>query len=111
MAQSSKPDVAIDLDELEREGGDKEPYRFRLGERVYELDDPESLDYRDLMAAFRALDGGDPELGIQVLVRQEDRDEFLANEIPTWKLQKLFEGYLKHFGLPSPGKLRGSRRS
>lgn len=103
--------VAFDFDALEREGDNPEPFCVRIGGAEYTLQDPQELDYRDLMATFRAANSGDPELAIASLLDDEQREGFLDNTIPNWKLEKFFQAYLKHFGLNMPGKARNGSPS
>lgn len=110
MPTSSQP-VALDLDALEREGDIPEPFRVTLGGRVYELTDPRERDFTDVMAAQQAIAAGQTLRALQLYVSAKDRDQFFANQLPGWKVDKLLEGYNKHFGLPSPGEAVASPTS
>lgn len=101
----------FDLDALERDGDAKEPFKVTFGERDYELLAPVDVDALDLLPAMRAFNAGDPELMLRCIVDEDDREEFFGNPLPMWKLNKMLEAYMKHFGWPAPGKSRSSRRS
>jgi hypothetical protein len=101
----------FDLDALEHDGDVPDPFVVSVGGRDYELPNPKDIDFRDLVDGMRAFNAGDPLPIVEVLVDEDDRAEFFENKLPMWKLEKMFEQYYKHFGLPSPGKSKSSRRS
>lgn len=91
------PDVTLNLDALEREGGDPEPFTFLYNGRVFQMRDPGDVDWQDLMQW---------DLNPLVAVRGalvDGVDEFFASPMKSWRMQALQRAYLKHFGLPTPG--------
>lgn len=111
MAKPDTPSkVTLNLDTLEREGA-PEPFAIAHGGRRYELQDPHDVDYRELLESQQLAAAGNPARAIELVVREEDREAFFANPMPSWKLEKLFRAYNEHFGLPSPGEALASPRS
>lgn len=111
MAKSDTPaKVSLNLDTLENEGA-KEPFVIVLGGTRYELQDPEDADYRDLLEAQEQQVAGNPRRAVELLVKEEDREVFFANKLPTRKLGVLFEKYNAHYGLGAPGESDASSGS
>lgn len=99
-AASSKPpvdpsSVALDLDALEREGS-VAPLDALIGGRVYVFSDPQSVDWQDLITAF-----GNPVTFFRLVLAKEDHAEFFGTPLPVWKMNKLMDTYMEHYGLPS----------
>lgn len=92
------PKANLDLDVFERPDA-PEPFVLTLGGREYTLRDPVEVDYRELLSAHRAWAAGDPETAIEASVSEEDRAEFFANPLPSYKLQAMFEAYNDHYGI------------
>ncbi|MFI7608782.1 hypothetical protein ACIBTV_27230 [Micromonospora sp. NPDC049366] len=101
-AVTDEPNVALDLDSLEREDS-KGPFPFRHKGRRYLLSDPQEIDWQRLLIAQR-----DPVYFITLALPADDREAFFASEMPGWKMNKLMERYVKHYGLTSPGEAAGS---
>jgi hypothetical protein len=100
--------TTLDLDALEREG-DPGEFTAVIGGRQYSFNDAQGLDYRVLLGILDDARRNDLAKAIGALLStDEDRTEFFANQIPTWKLGKLFEAYQRHFGLTTPGERPGS---
>ena len=116
MAQA-KPKTSLDLDALEREG-DPGPFSVTLGGHIYEMIDPQSLDYRDLVDLMVAAGNGDIVVALGGMLPEDERDEFWENRIPAFKLNAMIEGYLAHYGIDlnagepraSSGTSRGTAR-
>ena len=95
--------ASLDLDAIDREDR-PEPYTVTIGGRTYEMVDPQELDFRVLIQAQQQAFDGDPMPLFELIVSDEDRDEFFDNDWPSWKLEKMFTLYNEHFGLPTPGE-------
>lgn len=94
--------VALDLDAVEREDA-KGPFGFRHLGRRYTLTDPQEIDWQQLLVAQR-----DPLYFITIALPKDDREEFFNTKMPSWKMNRLVEDYMKHYGLTSPGEAGGS---
>lgn len=99
----------INLDTFERPDA-PEPFAVQLGGREYVLRDTAAIDFREILAGYRAHAAGDMEPAIRGAVAPADREEFFANDLPSWKLDGLFNAYNKHFGIV-PGEASGSPAS
>ena len=88
----------LDLDALEREGGPAKPYQFKLGGKVYTMIDPQEIDWQDLISSLR-----NPALFIRYAMTTEDQKAFFDARVPSWKMNKMMEGYQAHYGLPDLG--------
>lgn len=96
-------DIAVNLDTLEREG-DPGPFPVVVGGKRYELLDAQDLDFRQLIDSQRAMMVGEVERAFECVLAEKDREPFLANRLPMWKLKALFDAYAEHFGMPfGPG--------
>ena len=104
-ATEEKPlSVSLDLDALEREGEKVTPFTFSHGGRVYTMIDPQEIDWQDLLSGFR-----NPALFVRYALNTKDQAEFFTSRVPAWKMNKLMEGYQKHYGLPDLGNLNALR--
>lgn len=100
--------AAFDIDALEQPER-PEPFTVRLNGRDYVLRDMQDIDFRELLAGFRARVLGDPEPLLRSALAEEDRAEFFSNQLPPWKLEKLFGAYNKHYGVSEdPGEASAS---
>lgn len=97
-----EPDVALDLDSMERENP-KAPFTFRHGGKRFMMSDPQEIDWQKLLVALR-----DPVYFMSLALPADDRDDFFSMDMPGWKMNRLVEEYSKHYGLPSPGEAAGS---
>lgn len=93
------PKAAMNLDELEREGGPRQPFDFVLDGKRYLLSDPQELDWQDVISAM-----SNPVMFFRLVLPAEDHVAFFRTKIPGWKMNALMEGYQTHYGLPSPGE-------
>ena len=101
--QAGSPEVSLDLDALEREGGTPEPFTVHLaGERIM-FSDPKDLDWQALLD-----DMGDPRRFFRLVVPPDSHETFFSAYLPTWKMDVLMSAYLQHYGLPSPGNASAS---
>ncbi len=97
------PASAFNLDDLEREGEQVEPFQFIHDKRVYELSDPHEKDWQELIVVLN-----NPLLFLRLVLREGDKDAFFENPMPAWKLNALTRAYRAHYGLPSdPGESGG----
>jgi hypothetical protein len=95
----TQPEVAFDLDVLERENAPAAFYFRHLGER-YLLVDPQEVDWQDLIIAI-----GDTYTFFRTIVPADDREKFFQSKMPSWKMRALMERYTEHYGLPNPKAL------
>jgi hypothetical protein len=100
-ANSKGSSVTLDLDDLKDD--DVEPFTVAFGGRDYVLADVRDRDYRDLEAARKAfVVNRDLKPSIELMVAEEDREEFFANAMSTTTLSALFNAYNEHFGIENP---------
>jgi hypothetical protein len=94
------PKVSIDLDALEAEES-FDPFVIHVGGKRFELKNPNEIDYIILEYAQQS-----PQNFLHAAVGDDAFPEFRKIEIPQWKVAKLLDKYLKHFGLPTnPGEV------
>lgn len=96
--------VSLDLDSLEREGAKADPFTFHHQGRSYTMIDPQEIDWQDLLSGLR-----NPALFVRFALNTADQAEFFTSRVPAWKMNKLMEGYTKHYGLPDLGNLSALR--
>lgn len=96
---SKEPGVTLDLDTLERQKT-PEPFYFRhLGQR-YLLVDPQEVDWQELILAIN-----NTYQFFTTIVPADNRDDFFAAKMPSWKMRALMDRYMQHYGLPDPKAL------
>lgn len=101
--QDKRAPIALNLDTLEREGGAPDPFVFvHGGERIL-LSDPQEIDWQKLLAALR-----DPMVFFRLVVPPDDHKVFFGTDMPGWKMNRLMQEYMTHYGLPSPGEATAS---
>jgi hypothetical protein len=91
--------AAMNLDELEREGGPTQPFDFVLEGKRYLLADPQDLDWQDIISAM-----SNPVMFFRLVLPPEDHATFFKARIAGWKMNALMRGYQDHYGLPSQGE-------
>lgn len=93
---TAKPtdDVLFDLDALEKEAGRPEPFAFRHNGRDFTLNDPQDIDWRDLMTAL-----SEPIGFVRYVMNSEDHKAFMAMTTPEWKMRALVQAYFAHWGI------------
>lgn len=91
--------AAMNLDELEREGGPTSPFDFVLEGKRYLLADPQDLDWQDIISAM-----SNPVMFFRLVLPAEDHSTFFRSRIPGWKMNALMRGYQNHYGLPNQGE-------
>jgi hypothetical protein len=101
--QDKPPPVALNLDTLEREGGTREPFVIVLGGERLLLSDPAEVDWQKLLTALR-----DPYVFFRLVIPPDDAETFFGTAMPGWKMNKLMQAYMAHYGLPSPGEANAS---
>lgn len=95
VAKIDPASVALDLDSLEREDCPP-PFDSLIGGRVYTFKDPQDVDWQDLLASM-----SNPVMFIRKVLPPEDHVAFFTTPLPNWKMSRLMEKYMEHFGLPS----------
>lgn len=88
----------LDLDDLQNEHR-REPFTVAIGGTTFEMQDIQDVDLGAVTAAFERAKGGDISALVFLIVSEDDREAFFANDLPIWKFQALFERYLHHYGL------------
>jgi hypothetical protein len=104
MPQKKK---VFNLNAIEAEGGD-EPFEVELGDRTYTLLDVKDMDINDIEDVHLKALAGNFRASVEMLVAEEDREDFFSNRLTPRKMEALMEAYNAHFGLPSPGEARAS---
>lgn len=94
--RAPKNKVVLDLDTLEREGAILEPFVINVKGRALTLLDVQELDWQDLAAIARSKD---PHLFFVKAIDSDDYEHFIAAKIPSWKMERLMQTYLDHFGI------------
>ena len=103
-----KTKVALDLDKLEREGEQPEPFTFRHHDRVFTLSDPFEIDYKDIVELGSTGEFGQA-LMIRRLLGEEQYDALVkAGPLPQWKIEPLVDAWTEHYGMPGPGEASAS---
>lgn len=92
--------IALNLDEYEREKT-YTPFRFVYHERVMVMNDPSDMDWQFLEELDR-----DSSI-ITEAMGEEDRNFFLAQKTPAWKMQKLAKDYQDHYGVGEESTKKG----
>ena len=93
-ATSDKPaNVSINLDTLEREGGEPEPFVFVLGGDRFVCADIEGEDWKALMD----ISEDDPKETFTLLLGK-DYEKFAKHKLPLWKLKALMKAWRDHTG-------------
>lgn len=96
--------VSLDLDALEREGEIAGPFTFQNEGHTFTMIDPQEIDWQDLVSAMR-----NPALFVRYALSLADQKVFFAQRVPGWKMNKLMEAYVAHFGLPDLGNASALR--
>lgn len=96
MTETKPSEVSLDLDTLEKES-DPGPFAFRAGGERFEVRDARDLDWQELLSVDLGLDTLRVALG-------DDWTRFKKVGLPAWKLDKVVDGYMRHYGLGSSGE-------
>jgi hypothetical protein len=95
--------VDFDLDAAQRPPERVKPlFKARIGGRVVEFADPETLDWKDL------LDIEEPVGFLRYSVSEADRMHIIGLKMEAWRLGDLMEAYQNHYGFED--KLAEARR-
>ncbi len=92
--------IDFNLDVVEREKTYK-PFVVGIGGRSVTMTDPSEFDWKDLA------DIDQPVQFFKYACDAETRAFLLAQKIPGWKLGKLIEAYMAHYGLEAKGNVDG----
>jgi hypothetical protein len=95
--------VSLNLDTLEREGGPQDPFVLVLGGERILLSDAAEMDWQKLLASLN-----DPRVFFRLVIPPDDHKTFFGTDMSAWKMNKLMESYMAHYGLPSPGEANAS---
>jgi hypothetical protein len=99
-------DVTLNLDTLEREGADPEPFVFVLGGDRFVCADVQNEDWQTVAA----LDEDDPQEALKLLLGR-DYEKFAKHRLPLWKLNALLEKWRDHTGGVTVGEAGASPTS
>lgn len=95
--------INLDLDTLEKEKDEvKEPFVFVVDGREITMVDAADIDWQDLMQIEN------PVQFFRFAISKEDREFLVEQKLPGWKIGKLTEAYMKHYGLGEPKNGRAS---
>jgi hypothetical protein len=97
-AADKVPAVALDLDTLEREGERPGPFTFQHEGIVFQMMDPQDVDWQDLLSGLR-----NPALFIRYAMSLDDQKRFFGLRVPGWKMNKLMMSYQEHYSIPDLG--------
>ncbi len=87
-------EVTFDLDAVKRPKEDvKEPFTTRIEGRVITMLDPEEIDWQDLASITAPTDF------MRFALSREDRTFLFDLHMEGWKLGRLMEAYMNHYGL------------
>jgi hypothetical protein len=96
--------VSLNLDSLERETDEvKEPYSFVLDGRTWTALNPNDADWQDLAD----LDIRDLRAVLRLFLG-DDYADFEKVRLPGWKVNKLSEAIVQHYGLANLGEAPAS---
>lgn len=99
--------VTLDLDSLER-GTDagRPPFVVNVNGRKIALTDPQEADWIDLAAIE-----DDPVRFVGLCIEDDaDRDHFYETRIEAWKVNKMIQAFMKHYGVTNRGNRGASPR-
>ena len=96
--------VALNLDELEREGAPGD-FAVVLGGKRLVMSDAQEVPWQDLMVAMQ-----DPHAFFRLVVPEDDQDRFFQADLPVWKMRRLMDAYTDHYGLTDLGNPAASSR-
>jgi hypothetical protein len=97
---SATESITLNLDAIEREKT-YEPFVVGIGGRSVTMTDPAEIDWKDLAEIDQ------PVQFFKYACDKETRDYLLTQKIPGWKLGKLIEAYMAHYGLENKGNVDG----
>ncbi len=104
-ANGDKPaDVSLNLDKLEREGGEPEPFVVVLGGERFVFANLDDEDWQ-LVAD---IDEDDPRDALRLLLG-ERYEKFAEHKLPLWKLRHLLDAWREHTTGTDAGNAVASR--
>lgn len=95
---TDKPTVNLNLDAIEREEI-PEPYRFSLAGKVWTGVDPLEIDWKVLAD----LDVNNLR-GVMRTLLADKYDDFVKINLPAWKVNRLAQDLIDHYGLMNLGE-------
>lgn len=99
-AKTAKTNVSLDLDALDREGAPA-PFTATIGGETYTFTDAQEFDVDGFLAVLNSNIRG----FLTLTLSEEAAEKILAVKTPTWKMRKLMDAYIQHFGaLGGPGE-------
>lgn len=104
-------DDVFDLDVWLREAADEEiPYNFTVGGQLYSLPSPEEFDWQHHSRQSGEVNQADLRPFLQLLLGDEQYEQFCENRLPMKAINKILEGWQQHHGMDIP-ESRASRRA
>lgn len=100
--------VSLDLDKLDREGGEPDVYTVRFKGKVFTLAGPGDMPYFDVSGLQRDAEG---EKQFLTKLLGDQLDDFIACEPSVEQVMHIFESWREHYELPTPGEAPGSPTS
>jgi hypothetical protein len=98
-----KATVSLDLDKLDNEDAQIEPFTARINGKVFTFADPGDMNYFDLTATAQTPDGE------QSLLRKVLGDQYDDFAGPTTRqVMRLFVAWRDHYGMLDPGEALAS---
>jgi hypothetical protein len=85
--------IHLNLDAVENERGDLEPFAFMLNGKEIVTKNPDELDWKEIMAITD---------GVSLLAKvlePEDRKWIITQEFKGFKLRALLNGFQEHYGV------------
>lgn len=106
MAEQSKPFV-FDLDAVENERKDEQKFIAKVNGRQITFINPKDANWLDLADL-----SDDPAEFVALCVEDDADSAFLMSEdIPAWRMDKLIEAFMRHYGMNvRRGNRNASRR-
>ncbi|NAE18054.1 hypothetical protein [Enterococcus hirae] len=98
--------VAFNIDEWESENP-SEPFPVVVGGRRYILEDPNYIDFRDLLVIqgmTANITRDEMERVMRLLVSEDEQEAFLKNRFPSKAFYELIRRWVAHFGVGDAGE-------
>jgi len=101
----------FDLDVWLREAAeDEKPFTFTVGDTIYSMQSPEDFDWQQQSRSAADPHQGDMRPFVQLLLGEEQYEEFCKHSIPNKGIGALVERWQAHHGISVP-ESRASRRA
>ncbi|MFE5332954.1 hypothetical protein ACFRCG_41880 [Embleya sp. NPDC056575] len=111
--RGDEDDGVFDLDVWLREAAEDaedSAYSFSLGGRIYTLLSPDDFDWQQQSRGAADPNKGDLRPFVQMLLGEEQYEEFCTNSVPARGIEKIVSDWQDHHGITAP-ESRASRRA